>query len=72
MVSEFLTMNGYGQFVWPAFFFSVISCTYLYLKTRSEFKKIEKIYSLEFEKQQIAKIEFIQKQKNIKEILSIN
>ena len=72
MILEFLTMNGYGQFVWPAFFFSLGSCSYLYLKTRSEFKKIEKIYSLEFEKQQIAKIEFNQKQKNIKEILTTN
>ena len=72
MVIELITMNGYGQFVWPAFFFSLASCSYLYLTTRSEFKKTEKIYSLEFEKQQIAKIEFIRKQKNIKEILSIN
>ena len=31
---ELLTLGGYGQFVWPAFIFTFISCYYLYLKTK--------------------------------------
>ena len=41
MIMELLAMNGYGQFVWTAFTFSFVSCLYLYLKTKIEFKKIE-------------------------------
>ena len=65
-------MNGYGQFVWPAFIFSLASCFYLYAKTRSELKQQERIYFLEFREVQTKKIEFIQGKKSTKEALSIN
>jgi len=69
---EFLTMNGYGQFVWSAFAFSFVSCLYLYLKVRIEFKKQEKIYLLEFKEEKVRKIQFGKKNKTSEEALPIN
>ena len=48
MDSEILILGGYGQFVWPAFVFTFLSCLILYLKTRKELKKQEKIFSRDF------------------------
>jgi len=63
---EFFILDGYGQFVWPAFIFTFVSCFFLYLKTKKEFKKQEKIYLKEFEQSQTIKIE-TDKRKEIKE-----
>ena len=54
---EFLTLNGYGQFVWPAFIFTFVSCLVLYLKTKKEFQKQEKIFLKVFKPIQTEKIE---------------
>ena len=54
---EFLTLNGYGQFVWPAFIFTFVSCLVLYLKTKKEFQKQEKMFLKEFQQIQTEKIE---------------
>ena len=72
MFMELLWMNGYGQFVWTAFAFSFVSCLYLYLKTRIEFKKQEKIYLLEFGSIETKKIQFGKRKKAIEEVLPIN
>ena len=72
MILELLTMNGYGQFVWTAFIFSFGSCFYLYLKTRKEFKKQEKVYLLEFGLTETKKIRFNKRKKSTEEVLSIN
>ena len=69
---ELLSMNGYGQYVWAAFTFSFASCLYLYLKTRIEFKKQEKIYLLEFGLVEAKKIQFNKRKKSTEEALSIN
>ena len=45
---ELLILGGYGQFVWPAFIFTFVSCFSLYVKTKKEFKKQEKIFLKEF------------------------
>ena len=63
---EFFILDGYGQFVWPAFIFTFVSCFSLYLKTKKEFQKQEKIYLKEFEQSQTIKIE-TDKRKEIKE-----
>ena len=42
---EFLILGGYGQFVWPAFIFTFVSCFALYIKTKKEFKNQEKMFS---------------------------
>ena len=65
-------MNGYGQFVWSAFTFSFATCLYLYLKTRIEFKKQERIYLLEFGSAETKKIQFKRRKKSTEEALPIN
>ncbi len=72
MLIEFLTMNGYGQFVWSAFIFTFVSCLYLYLKIRIEFKQQEKIYLLEFGAEKVRKIQFGKRKKSTPETLPIN
>ena len=56
---EFLILGGYGQFVWPAFIFTFVSCFSLYVKTKKEFQKQEKIFLKEFKQMQTEKIETV-------------
>ena len=56
---EFLILGGYGQFVWPAFIFTIVRCFALYVKTRKEFQKQEKIFLKEFKQMQTEKIETV-------------
>ena len=65
-------MNGYGQFVWPAFVFSFVSCFYLFVKTKSELKKQEKSFSLEFYEVKEREILLTKSRKPTEEALSIN
>ena len=54
---ELLILGGYGQFVWPAFIFTFVSCFSLYIKTKKEFQKQEKKFLEEFKQMQTEKIE---------------
>ena len=63
---ELLILSGYGQFVWPAFIFTFVSCFVLYVKTKKEFQKQEKLFLKEFKQ---IKTEKIETTKN-KEVLS--
>ena len=56
---ELLILGGYGQFVWPAFIFTFVSCFSLYVKTKKEFQKQEKIFLKEFKQMQTKKIETV-------------
>ena len=56
---ELLILGGYGQFVWPAFIFTFVSCFSLYIKTKKEFQKQEKIFLKEFKQMQTKKIETV-------------
>ena len=56
---ELLIFGGYGQFVWPAFIFTFVSCFSLYVKTKKEFQKQEKIFLKEFKQMQTEKIETV-------------
>ena len=56
---EHLILGGYGQFVWPAFIFTFVSCFSLYIKTKKEFQKQEKIFLKEFKQMQTVKIETV-------------
>ena len=53
---ELLILGGYGQFVWPAFIFTFVSCFVLYVKTKKEFQKHEKMFLKEFKQIQTDKI----------------
>ena len=63
---DFLILGGYGQFVWSAFIFTFVSCFSLYVKTKKEFQKQEKMFLKEFNQIQNGKMETTKK----KEVLS--
>lgn len=67
---ELLILNGYGQFVWPAFIFTFVSCFLLYLKTKKELKKQEKMFLIEFKQTSVTKIEVAKQKELSKEVLS--
>ena len=56
---ELLILGNYGQFVWPAFIFTFVSCFVLYVKTKKEFQKQEKMFLKEFKQVQTEKIETV-------------
>tara|TARA_B110000196_G_C20970937_1_gene578664 strand:- start:614 stop:829 length:216 start_codon:yes stop_codon:yes gene_type:complete len=64
MYLEYLLFDGYGLFVWTAFFFTFTCFLSLYLKTKREFEKQEKLFLLEFKKVEIQKI-VIQREKEV-------
>ena len=70
MNTELFILNGYGQFVWPAFIFTFVSCFSLYLTTKKEFQKQEKIYLKEFEQSQTIKIGTDKRKETKKQALS--
>ena len=65
-------LGGYGQFVWPAFIFTFVICFYLYLKTKKELQKQEKLFLKEFRQSQTAEIVVNSQKENTKKILSAN
>ena len=72
MNTELLTLGGYGQFVWPAFIFTFVSCFSLYLKTKKELNKQEKLFLLEYTELSVAEVKIGKGRKLPKEILSDN
>ena len=67
---ELLVLGGYGQFVWPAFIFTFVSCFLLYIKTKKELKRQEKMFLIEFKQIPIAKIEVAKQKELLKKVLS--
>ena len=67
---ELLILGGYGQFVWPAFIFTFVSCFLLYLTTKKELKRQEKMFLIEFKQMPITKIEVAKQKELLKEVLS--
>ena len=48
MIINFISMNGYGLFVWLSFGIVLISCLAFYLKTRKTLRKYEREFLAEF------------------------
>ena len=67
---ELLVFNEYGQFIWPAFIFTFSICFLLYLKTKKDLQKQEKLFLNEFEKLQTIEIKIKKRKENTKEALS--
>tara|TARA_B100000427_G_C15320933_1_gene512495 strand:+ start:76 stop:309 length:234 start_codon:yes stop_codon:yes gene_type:complete len=42
MTADIIFMNGYGLFVWLSFGIVLISCIFLYIKTKKTLKKYER------------------------------
>ena len=49
MIIEFISMNGYGLYVWFSFSIVIISCAIVYYKTKKTLKKYEKEFLVELE-----------------------
>ena len=67
---KFLILGGYGQFVWPAFIFTFVSCFILYAKTKKELQKQEKIFLKEYGQLKVQKIKTVQREEIATEFLS--
>ena len=67
---EFITLGGYGQFVWPAFIFTFMSCVILYVKTKKELQKQEKVFLIECKTPTNEKVNTAKEKKITKEVLS--
>jgi|TARA_B100001964_G_scaffold71042_1_gene80596 heme exporter protein D len=67
---EFLVLGGYGSYVWPAFILAFVSCFLLYLKTKKEFKKQEKMFLIEFNQMPVRKTEVSKQKEFSKEVVS--
>ena len=52
MITEFISMNGYGLFVWTAYSFCIVACLVFYLKTKKTLKKYEREFSNELKNYQ--------------------
>ncbi len=50
MISNLISMNGYGIFVWSSFVLTFLICAVFYYKTRKTLKKYEKEFAKEIEK----------------------
>ena len=67
---ELFILGGYGHFVWPAFIFTVASCLMLYVKTKTELQKQEKMFLNEYKVVRISSIKTVERKEITKEALS--
>ena len=67
---EFFILGGYGQFIWPAFIFTFVSCIVLYKRTKKELQKQEKVFISEFRYLNVKKTNTFKEKKVAKEVLS--
>tara|TARA_B110000037_G_C16739751_1_gene350653 strand:+ start:252 stop:491 length:240 start_codon:yes stop_codon:yes gene_type:complete len=49
IISNFITMNGYGLYVWLSFSIVFISCAVVYFKTKKTLKKYEQEFLAELQ-----------------------
>ena len=47
MIQNFLSMNGYGLFVWASFSITFITCALVFYKTQKTLKKYEREFAKE-------------------------
>ena len=67
---NFLSMNGYGVYVFSAFVFTMVNFLGLYLIVRYQLKKEQQKFVEKFGKLNLDKVSVANKQKINKEILS--
>ena len=49
MIQNFISMNGYGLYVWLSFAITFVACAVIYYKTYKTLKKYEKDFAKELE-----------------------
>ncbi len=69
-MSEILTMNGYGIYVWSAFIFTLFSFTLLYIVVSVQYIKEKNKFIAKFGTLNTQRAEFAKSQSINKEILS--
>jgi len=67
---ELFIFGVHGQFVWSAFLFTIISCLFLYLRTKIKLQNMEKKFSEHFEQTQNFKVEVLEKKTHSEKALS--
>ena len=70
MIYEFISMNGYGIYVWSAYIFTLISFAALYLVINFQLIKEEKRFKSRFTNLADQKIESAKEQETYREILA--
>ena len=55
MMIEFISMNGYGFYVWMSFSIVIISCAVVYYRTKKTLKKYEQEFLVELDALSIEK-----------------
>ena len=58
---ELFIYSEYGYFIWPAFIFTFVSCFALYLKTKKELSKQEKVFFAYFKETKLLQIKVYSK-----------
>ena len=66
---DFFILNGYGQYIWPAFLITFVSCFVLFLKTKKDLKRLEKILLQPHKQLKVIKVQ-IATTENKRKILS--
>ena len=69
MINELIFMDGYGLYVWSAFFFTLISFTTLFLIIRFQLLKEQERFYIKFKTLNIEKVKIAKSQNINKEIL---
>ena len=59
MIQNFITMNGYGLFVWLSFAVTFLACVMLYYKTYKTLKKYEMDFAKELKQLTVKEREVI-------------
>ncbi len=70
MISEIITMNGYGLYVWLSFGITFLICTIIFFYTKKTLKKYERELATEINKlPSETRIKVLEKSKLINQIL---
>ena len=70
MIQNFISMNGYGAYVWSAFSFTLISFAVLYATIKVQLAKEQVKFNTKFATLTSEKIESAKTQETYKEILA--
>ncbi len=65
MINNFITMNGYGLYVWLSFSITILACIVVYYKTYKTLKKYEKEFAKELEKLSVNQKKIVLKKSKI-------
>ena len=72
MYFSFFGFSGYGFFILFAFIFTFLCCAYLFLKTKGELEKQEKLFSEELKVLQAEKVAIATRDRKVKKIYQLS